>query len=93
LSIVLGFPADQLPKRYRVDKRNRRVLVGLSIEETFEFQTLDDLAPLNDSGGHIPWPAGVPITTRERRWLELYQKHDAAWKVMVAKHFARGNNR
>jgi hypothetical protein len=32
---------------------------------------------------------GVPITSRERRWLELYQKHDAAWRAMVAKHFAR----
>jgi hypothetical protein len=85
----VGFPVDKLPKRYRVDKRGRRVLVGLSIEETFEFETLDDLAPLDDSGGHIPWPEGVPITSRERRWLEIYQKHDAAWRVMVAKHLAR----
>jgi hypothetical protein len=73
----VGFPVDKLPKRYRVDKRGRRALVGLSIEETFEFETLDDLAPLDDTGGHIPWPDGVPITSRERRWLELYQKHDA----------------
>jgi hypothetical protein len=43
----VGFPTDQLPKRYRVDKRGRRVLVGLSIEETFECETLDDLAPLD----------------------------------------------
>jgi hypothetical protein len=77
----VGFPFDQLPKRYSVDKSGRRVLVGLSIEETFEFETLDDLAPLDDSGGHIPWRDGVPITSREKRWLELYQKHDAAWRV------------
>ena len=85
----MGFPVDKLPKRYRVDKHCRRVLVGLSIEETFEFETLDDLAPLDDSGSHIPWRDGVPITSRERRWLELYQKHDAAWRVMVAKRVAR----
>ena len=85
----MGFPVDKLPKRYRVDKNGRRVLVGLSIEETFEFETLSDLAPLDDSGSPIPWRDGVPITTRERRCLELYQKHDAAWRVMVAKAVAR----
>jgi hypothetical protein len=41
------------------------------------------------SGGPIPWRDGVPITSRERRCLELYQKHDAAWRVMVAKAVAR----
>ena len=87
----MGFPVDKLPKRYRIDKSGRRVLVGLSIEETFEFETLDDLAPLDSSGNHIPWPDGVPITSRERRCLELYQKHDAAWRAMVAKSFARRN--
>ena len=85
----MGFPVDKLPNRYRVDKSGRRVLVGLSIEETFEFETLDDLAPLDDSGSPIPWRDGVPITSREKRWLELYQKHDAAWRVMVAKRVAR----
>jgi hypothetical protein len=85
----VGFPTDSLPRRYSTDNNGRRVLVGLSVEETFEFETLDDLAPLDDSGNHIPWPDGVPITCRERRWLELYQKHDAAWRVMLAKHYAR----
>ena len=80
---------DKLPKRYGVDKRGRRVLVGLSIEETFEFETLSDLAPLDDSGSPIPWRDGVPITSREKRCLELYQKHDAAWRVMVARAVAR----
>jgi hypothetical protein len=89
IELRVGFPVDKLPKRYRVDKSGRRGLVGLSIEETFEFETLDDLAPLDDSGSHIPWRDGVPITSRERRWLELYQKHDAAWRATVAKHFAR----
>src|SRR5713226_8094278 len=76
----MGFPVDKVPKRYRVDKSGCRVLVGLSIEETFEFETLSDLAPLDDSGSPIPWRDGVPRTSRERRCLELYQKHDAAWR-------------
>jgi hypothetical protein len=28
------------PRRYFVDKNGRRVLIGLTIEETFEFETL-----------------------------------------------------
>jgi hypothetical protein len=81
----VAFPFDQLPKRYRIDKNGRRVLIGLSIEETFEFETLDDLAP---TGGLIAWREGVPITSREKRWLELYQKHDGAWKELFAKRVA-----
>jgi thioesterase domain-containing protein len=57
----VGFPVDKLPKRYRIDESGRRVLVGLSIEETFEFETLSDLAPLDDSGSPFPWRDGVPI--------------------------------
>jgi hypothetical protein len=81
----VAFPVDQLPKRYRVDENGRSVLVGLSIEETFEFETLDDLAPSDETGALLAWRDGVPITSREKRWLELYQKHDEAWKALVAK--------
>jgi hypothetical protein len=62
----VGFPVDKLPKRYRIDKSGRRVLVGLSIEETFEFETLSDLATLDDSGSPFPWRDGVQITSREK---------------------------
>jgi hypothetical protein len=85
----VAFPVDRLPKRYRVDKDGHRVLVGLSIEETFEFETLSDLAPLDDSGSPIPWRDGIPITSRERRCLELYQKHEAAWRKMLVDRLAR----
>jgi hypothetical protein len=54
---------------------------GLTIEETFEFETLDDLAPSDNTA----WRDGVPITNREKRWLELYQKHDDAWKDLLKK--------
>jgi len=81
----VAFPSDLLPKRYCIDKDGRRVLVGLSIEETFEFETIDDLAPLDETGARIAWSDGVPLTTREKRWLELYQKHDRAWRDLLAK--------
>ena len=84
----VAFPVDQLPKRYRIDETGNRVLIGLSIEENFEFETLDDLSPLDETG-HIAWQEGVPITSREERWLELYQKHDDAWRALIAKNVVR----
>lgn len=69
------------PRRYFVDGKGRRVLIGLSLEETFEFETLDNLPALDDSGNHVAWDEnGIPTTTREKRWLELYGKHDQAWR-------------
>ncbi len=71
----------QLPRRYFVDENGRRVLIGLSIEETFEFETLDNLPGLDAGGKKVAWGEdGVPTTTREKRWLELYSKHDRAWR-------------
>jgi hypothetical protein len=76
---------DHLPRRYFVDKAGRRVLIGLTVEETFEFETLDSLPALDDSGTCIAWDEnGIPTTTREKRWLALYGKHDAAWKLWMA---------
>jgi hypothetical protein len=89
MSKALGFPFDQLPKRYAVDKEGRCVLLGLSVEETFEFETLDDQAPLDETGTVMAWREGVPITDREKRWLELYQKHDAAWRDLLANRVAQ----
>ncbi len=72
---------DHLPRRYFVDKSGRRVLIGLSTEETFEFEALDNLPALDEGGQHVAWAEdGPPRATRERRWLELYGKHDRAWK-------------
>ena len=81
----MAFPIDQLPKRYRIDENGRSVLVGLSIEENFEFETLEDLSPLDETGALVAWRDGVPITSREKRWLELYQKHEMAWRELLKK--------
>ena len=48
--------------------------VGLTIEETIEFEALDALPPFDDSG-NIAWVfEGEPTTRREKRWLKLYVK-------------------
>lgn len=73
------------PRRYFVDENGRRVLIGLNIEETREFDTLDGLPALDESGNHVAWDEnGIPTTTREKRWLELYSKHDTAWSRWLA---------
>lgn len=73
-------PRDDSPRRYFVDDNGNRVLIGLTIEETFEFETLDNGPPFDEASGHAAWDeSGVPTTARERRWLELYSKHDSAW--------------
>ena len=66
------------PRRYYVDKKGRRVLVGLTIEETSEFEQLDRLDPLDGTFGN------TATISREQRWLELYMKHDDAWKFWMA---------
>jgi hypothetical protein len=74
-------PANHLPRRYFVDENGLRVLIGLSIEETFEFETLDNLPALEEVGELAACEENGSLTTsRERRWLELYGKHDRAWR-------------
>lgn len=61
------------PRRYVVDVSGRRVLVGLTLEETSEFEDLDSSLPvLLDRADQMP-------SAPEGRWLELYDKHDKAW--------------
>ena len=77
-------PAPELlTRRHSIDERGRRVLVGLTAEESREFETLDSLSPSDGSGNRIAWTfGGDPTTSREKRWLELYTKHDEAWKSL-----------
>lgn len=61
----------------------RHVLVGLSFEETTEFERLDvslphDRKPFSDC-------AIIPLEPAEVRWLELYRKHRAEFAVMQNK--------
>jgi hypothetical protein len=73
-------PRDHSPRRYFVDSDGHRVLIGLTVEETFEFETLDNRPALDDLDRLAAWDEnGVPTTKREQRWLALYTKHDSAW--------------
>lgn len=71
------------PRRYFVDAQGHRVLIGLSSDETAEFEALD-LSPVE---GVVP-PATSDISDgfageNEVRWLELYLKHEGAWRTWI----------
>ena len=65
-------PTYNAPRRYFVDGGGRRVLIGLTPEETFEFERLDSEQ------------AQVAPDAREQRRLELYEKHEGAWRAWMA---------
>lgn len=61
---------------YEIDAQGKRVLIGLSAEETAEFirldQAISNSKPLpQDSDAEWPHPLSG-------RWLELYEKHESA---------------
>jgi hypothetical protein len=70
-------PANSHPRRYVVDDDGHRVLVGLSLEETAEFERLEASIPAGGNG--CP-----PLSSGQWRWLELYDKHDVAWLRWIA---------
>jgi hypothetical protein len=67
-NLVTLSPRERFPRRCPTD------IAGLTMEETIEFEALDALPPFDDSG-NIAWAfEGGPMTSREKRWLELYVK-------------------
>lgn len=71
------------PRRYFVDTKGHRVLIGLSLDETKEFEALDpssmevETPSLNsDSNSDL-------VGKDEYRWLELYLKHEQAWRDWI----------
>jgi hypothetical protein len=73
---------NHAPRRYCVDAHGRRVLIGLSPEETAEFESLEDTSAMES--GSPTSVGGIPLKVQEARWLELYAKHDIAWKAWIA---------
>ena len=55
-----------------LDKEGRRILLGLSFEETEQFVRLDAIVTHLISAQNFATPAD------ERRWYELLEKHEAA---------------
>lgn len=76
---------NNAPRRYFVDPVGRRVLIGLTLEETFEFERLDSQPVVSQAGGPVARDENVLLpATGEQRWLELYAKHEGAWKAWMA---------
>ena len=86
LSIVVPLSSRaSFDRRSRLQERGR-CLAGLSLEETIEFEALEELPPFDDNG-NVGWTfEGEPTAPREKRWLELYRKHEgaiAAWIKLI----------
>jgi hypothetical protein len=71
-------PSNAAPRRYFVDAVGRRVLIGLTIEETHEFEGLDRAQIERDTS--VVEEVATALGLDEQRWLALYEKHDSAWR-------------
>ena len=64
---------------YILDADANRILIGLTLDETREFECLDELilslssAPINDNR-----------SLNEQLWLELYDRHEAAVRIYLS---------
>lgn len=71
------------PRRYFVDAQGHRVLIGLSLEETAEFEALD-IAPKETVQIAAETCTGKgAAAVDDVRWLELYSKHEGAWRAWI----------
>lgn len=65
-----------VPVTHAFDENGRRVLLGLTLEETTEFEILDARLPFD---GKPIWATGsTTLSPIEKRWLELYTQHERA---------------
>ena len=64
---------------YVLDADGNSVLVGLTLDETREFECLDELISNLSSA-----PTDDGRSQKERRWLVLYDKHDAAVRTYLS---------
>jgi len=71
------------PRRYFVNADGHRVLIGLSREETAEFEMLDDPLSRAEEGSAIGDTSSNHVDVG--RWSELYTRHEDAWRVWIAR--------
>ena len=81
-------PKRDAPRRYIVDGAGQRVLVGLTISETAEFEALDNPGALPGTDLLVE-ARRVRQARHGERWLELYVKHERAWNDWMAEARAR----
>jgi hypothetical protein len=63
-------------------------LIGLSYDETQEFTVLNTRPPEVDQAIIGRDVEGHPQTASDRRWLELYQKHETARRAWLSERAA-----
>jgi hypothetical protein len=68
-------PQSLFPRRYYIDDEGRRVLIGLTVEQTREFELLE----VPESSSNID-----KNQLNHRRWLDLYRMHQQAWEIWRA---------
>ena len=64
---------------YVLDADGNRILIGLTLNETREFECLDELISNLSSA-----PTDDSRSQNERRWLVLYDKHEAAVRIYLS---------
>jgi hypothetical protein len=64
---------------YVLDADGNRILIGLTLDETREFERLDELI-----SNLISAPTDDSRSQKERRWLVLYDKHEAALRIYLS---------
>ena len=64
---------EAYPKRYRIDRTGKRVLIGLSAKETREFEQVADRPS-----------TGIDEDRERKRWFALYAKHEQSWRRRIA---------
>ena len=69
---------------YVLDADGKRILIGLTLDETREFERLDEM--ILDSGSV---PTDERNSRNERRWLVLYDRHDAAVRRYISTQNAK----
>jgi len=82
-------PKNDAPRRYIVDGAGQRVLVGLTISETIEFEALDKPDARPGAADLLGEAARVRQARHGERWVELYVKHERAWSDWMAQTRAR----
>ena len=66
---------------YGLDADGNRILIGLTLDETREFEGLDELISTLNSVS--PVPTNDVRLVNERRWLVLYEKHETALRLTL----------
>ena len=71
-------------ENYILESDGNRILIGLTLEETREFECLDELM---SNASFVPTDDSRSLN--ERRWLVLYDKHEAAVRIYLSTQNAK----